>query len=142
VIDESICIRREVLAAIEQHARATAPDECCGLLIARHGCIDEVVAARNEAVDRLRRYEISPREYLDAIKRCRGSDAVVIGAYHSHLRSGPEPSPADREAAFSEFLYLIAGPVAAAGFAIKAYRLRDGNFQPVRLVPDPEEPQT
>jgi desampylase len=139
LIDESIHIRRSVLAAIEEHARGAAPDECCGLLIARDGRIDESVPTKNMAAEPSRRYEIDPRDYLAAIKRCRGTDDLVIGAYHSHPRSEPEPSPTDRAAAFGDFLYLIAGPVSPESFEIRAYRLRGGNFQPVALVPDPEE---
>jgi proteasome lid subunit RPN8/RPN11 len=138
VIEESIRIRPEVLAAIERHARSAAPAECCGLLIARDGCIDEAVEAENQAADPLRQYEIGPRVYLDAIKRCRGTDAIVIGAYHSHPLSPPEPSPTDRAAAFADFLYAIVGPVSGPGdLTIRAYRLRHGNFQPVGLVPHP-----
>jgi proteasome lid subunit RPN8/RPN11 len=143
VIEESIRIRPAVLAAIEDHARAAAPAECCGLLIAGEGCIDEVLAVYNQAADPARHYEVSPRDYLDALKRCRGTDRIVIGAYHSHPGSLPEPSPTDRAAAFSDFLYLIAGPVTGpADLAVRAYRLKDGNFHPVRLVLDPREPQT
>jgi proteasome lid subunit RPN8/RPN11 len=143
LIEESIRIRSAVLAAIAAHARHEAPDECCGLLIARNGRIEEAVAVENQAADPSRRYEIAPAEYLAAIKRCRGTDAIVIGAYHSHPRSRPEPSATDREAAFSDFLYLIAGPVAGAEpLDIRGYRLREGNFRSVGLVPDPEEPKT
>jgi desampylase len=142
VIEESIRIRPDVLALIEQHACAAAPEECCGLLIARDGRIDEVVAAENQAADRIRQYEISPRDYLDAIKRCRGTDAIVIGAYHSHPGSAPDPSATDLAAAFADFLYVIAGPAGApADLVIRAYRLRSGNFHPVGLVPDPKESQ-
>jgi proteasome lid subunit RPN8/RPN11 len=142
VIEESIRIRPEVLAAIEQHARAAAPEECCGLLIARDGCIDQVIAVENQAADRVRHFEISPRDYLDAIKRYRGTDAIVIGAYHSHPQSPPHPSPTDQAAAFGDFLYLIAGHAARpSDVVIRAYRLRHGNFRPVWLVPHPKEPQ-
>ena len=136
-IEESIRIRPEVLAAIEQHARDAAPAECCGLLIARDGRIDEAVAADNQAADPVRHYEISPRVYLDAIKRCRGTDAIVIGAYHSHPKSAADPSPTDLAAAFGDFLYIIAGPVGGpSAVAIRAFRLKSGNFHPVGLVPD------
>jgi desampylase len=142
LVIESIRIRTEVLAAIEQHARSAAPAECCGLLIARDGCIAESIPVENHAPDPVRRYEISPRDYLDAIKRCRGTDAIVIGAYHSHPQSPPDPSSTDRSAAFGDFLYLIAGRGdRPEDIVIRAYRLRHGNFQSVRLVPHPEEPQ-
>ncbi len=144
MIDEFIRIRPEVLAAIEQHAKRAAPEECCGLLIARDGRIEEMVPVANQAADPQRHYEIAPRDYLDAIKRCRGTEAIVIGAYHSHPQSAAEPSPTDRAAAFSDFLYLIAGPIitGAVATAICGYRLDGGNFRTVRLVPDPREPQT
>jgi proteasome lid subunit RPN8/RPN11 len=143
LIDESIRIRRTVLAAIERHARAAAPEECCGLLIAREGCIDEAIAVENQAADPVRQYEVAPRDYLEAIRRFRGTDALVIGCYHSHPRSSPEPSPTDLAMAFCDFLYLIAGRSDSGSQPmVRAYRLRNGNFQPVALVPEPEEPQT
>lgn len=131
-----------VLHAISAHASAEAPRECCGLLIGADGRIDEAVPARNRAGDSLRRYEIDPRDHIAAIKRCRGTSSSVLGVYHSHPRSAAEPSPTDLAEAFGDFLYVIVGPVAGirAG-EIRAYRMIDGNFRPVRLVPDPEEPK-
>ena len=131
-----------VLHAIAAHARAEAPRECCGLLVGAVGRIDEAVPSRNGAGDPLRRYEIDPREHVALIKRCRGTPSSVVGAYHSHPRSAPEPSPTHLAEAFGEFLYLIVGPVAGSQAGdIRAYRLVDGNFRPVELVPDPEEPK-
>jgi proteasome lid subunit RPN8/RPN11 len=140
---EGIRIRRAVLDAIEAHARRDAPDECCGLLIAAAGVVEAAVPVVNQAPDRSRRYEIDPREYLALVKRLRGGDDVVIGGYHSHPRSAPEPSPTDREMAFGEFLYLIGGPVGGAvPFTVRAWRFVSGNFLEARLVPEPQEPQT
>jgi proteasome lid subunit RPN8/RPN11 len=132
-----------VLDAIAGHARREAPNECCGLLIGRDDRIDEAHAVTNRADDPSRRYEIDPRDFLVHIKRCRGTSRAVIGAYHSHPRSAAEPSASDRAEAFGEFLYVIAGPVAAdVPLHIRAYRLEGGNFRPVRLVPDAREPGT
>jgi proteasome lid subunit RPN8/RPN11 len=142
-IDEHIRIRAAVLDAIEAHARRDAPDECCGLLIASAGVVEAAVPAINRASDPRRRYEIDPRDYLALVKRLRGSDDLVIGGYHSHPRSEPEPSPTDTEMAFGEFLYLIGGPVdGTVPFTVRAWRFASGNFRPVRLVPEPQEPQT
>jgi proteasome lid subunit RPN8/RPN11 len=143
VIDGPIRISRAVLDAIEAHARAEAPRECCGLLIASGGTIEAALPVENRAADPHRRYEIDPRDYLALVKRLRGSDDQVIGGYHSHPRSMPEPSATDREMAFGEFLYLIAGPVeGTVPFSVRAFRFASGNFQPLRLVPQPQEPQT
>ena len=101
--------------------------------------MDEAVPVENRAADPARRYEIDPVDYFASIKRCRGTGQAVVGAYHSHPRSEPVPSPSDAAEAFSGFLYVIAGPaVGDATLEIRAYCFVDGNFQPVRLVPDAE----
>jgi proteasome lid subunit RPN8/RPN11 len=130
-----------VLHAIAAHARAEAPRECCGLLVGDDRRIDEAIPARNQADDPLRRYDVDPRDHIAAIKRCRGTSSSVIGAYHSHPRSAPEPSPTDLAEAFGEFLYVIAGPVEDdRPGEIRGYRLIDGTFRPVDLIPAAEEP--
>lgn len=132
-----------MLDSIAAHARRDAPRECCGLLIGGSGRIDEAVAVHNRAADPARRYEIDPRDFLAAVRRCRGTPRTVIGAYHSHPGSSPDPSESDRAEAFGDFLYVIAGRVAGGlPLPIRAYRLERGNFRPIRLVPDAEEPET
>ena len=135
-----IRVASTVLQAIAAHARAEAPRECCGLLVGDNERIDEAVPARNQSDDPLRRYDVDPRDHLAAIKRCRGTSSSVIGAYHSHPRSAPDPSPTDLAEAFGEFLYVIVGPVGDdRPGEIRAYWLIDGEFRPVDLVPDAEE---
>lgn len=132
-----------VLEAIAEHARREAPRECCGLLIGRNDRVDAVIRTRNHAADPTRRYEIDPRDIFEAIRRCRGTAQDVIGAYHSHPRTEAQPSESDLAEAVGGFLYLIAGPVARElPLQIRGYRLMDGNFRAVRLVPAPEEPET
>jgi desampylase len=136
--ERDVGVRRGVLDAIAAHARAEAPRECCGLLIGAAERIDEAARAENIADEPERRYVIDPAAYFAALRRCRGTPASVIGAYHSHPRSAPEPSATDLAQAFGDFLYVIAGPIAGPGaLDIRAYRLKDGNFRAVTLVPVP-----
>jgi len=134
-------IRRAALDAIREHARRDSPLECCGLLIGTPDEVLEAVATANVAADPLRRFEVSPVEHLAQIRRCREGAAhgtaglAVVGVYHSHPRSTPEPSPTDREQAFEEFLYVIAGHVETeAPMEIRGYRLSDGRFAPEALI--------
>jgi len=123
------------LDRIAAHARAEAPNECCGLLVGRGDCVDEAVPSANIASDPQRRYEIDPRVHVALIKRCRGTPAEVAGAYHSHPHTAAIPSETDLAQAFEQFLFVIAGPVTGpTPLEIRAYRLREGNFRPVRLV--------
>ena len=140
-------IRREAFDAICAHARRESPRECCGLLIGTGHDILEAVATANVAADPLGRYEVSPADHFAQIRRFRdpapeGTAAGVIGAYHSHPRSAPMPSPRDIEEAFEDFLYAIAGPVdGSTAIELRAYRLRAGAFEDVQLTvvaPDPQ----
>ena len=134
-------IRRAALDAIREHARRDSPYECCGLLIGTSDDVLEAVVTDNVAADPLRRYEVSPLEHLAQIRRCRDAAAqgltamAVVGVYHSHPRSSPEPSPTDWEQAFEQFLYVIAGPVEmGAPMEIRAYQLTAGRFARAELI--------
>ena len=129
-------VRRRVLDRIEAHARAEAPRECCGLVVGDSSEICEAVATGNVADEPLRRYEISSSDHFALIRRCRaeGVGRTVVGAYHSHPHSLPDPSATDVDQAFLEFVYLIAGPVdGSAPFAVRAYRLDGGRLEAVTL---------
>ena len=134
-------IAADALRAIVARARRDQPRETCGLLVGKDDHILEAVEAVNAADDPTRHYEIRPQDYFAQIKRCRaisersGDRYAVLGAYHSHARSAPEPSPTDLAQAFEEFLYVIAGPSAGGGMEVRAYTLVNGTFEAVALVP-------
>jgi proteasome lid subunit RPN8/RPN11 len=116
------------------------PRECCGLLVGTDERLLEAVPLENVAADPLRRYEIAPADYAALIRRCRGRGVAVVGAYHSHPRSEPLPSPSDTAEAFAHFWFLIAGPVASdVPLQIRAFHLVDGNLLEVALVPVAQE---
>ena len=111
------------------------PRECCGLLVGTAQAILRAVPVENVAVDPFRRYEIAPEAYLAEIKRCREQGGAVVGGYHSHPRSAPEPSPTDLEAAFPEFIFVIAGPPTGGDqIAVRAYVLREERLVEVALT--------
>jgi proteasome lid subunit RPN8/RPN11 len=133
-------IRRTVIDAIREHAHRDSPYECCGLLIGTAGEVLEAVATANVAADPLRRYEVSPVEHFAQIRRCRDAYAhgatllAVVGVYHSHPCSSPEPSPTDWERAFEDFLYVIAGPVGRQPMEVRGYQLIGGHFARADLI--------
>lgn len=133
-------IRRAALDAIREHALRDTPYECCGLLIGTADEVLEAVATANVAPDPRRRYEVSPVEHLAQIRRCRDASSretpglAVVGVYHSHPHSRPEPSPTDWEQAFEDFLYVIAGRVGDGPIDIRGYRLTGGRFAQADLI--------
>jgi proteasome lid subunit RPN8/RPN11 len=128
----AVHIRREVVDQILAHARAEAPLECCGLLLGTPDRLDEALAARNVLASPTR-FELDPLDHFAAIRRARDLGVDVVGVYHSHPASAPVPSPRDvSEASYPDFVYLIAGLLEAE---VRAYRLVEGNFRLVPLVP-------
>lgn len=121
------------------HAREEAPRECCGLLLGTAGAVAEVWPARNE-LPGISSYRIDPRDHFAAIRRARSAGLSILGAYHSHPRSAPEPSARDLEDAWPELVYVIVSlEEASRSRPVRAWRLMTGNFAEVALVTPTEE---
>jgi proteasome lid subunit RPN8/RPN11 len=122
-------IAADVISDIEGHARDTAPEECCGLLLGSTDAITASVRARNIADEPRRRYRVDPHDHFSAIRQGRAVGLDVVGAYHSHPASAPVPSETDRAEAFEAFIFVIVGLSET-----RAWRLSSGNFTEVSLV--------
>jgi len=127
-------VARGVLDAIAAHAGREAPRECCGMLIGSGVTVTEAVAARNIA-ENPARFLIDPQDHIDAIRGARRHGLAVLGFYHSHPHSSAVPSETDRaEANYPDHLYLIVG-LESETPEIRLFRLTDGNFLELSLVP-------
>jgi [CysO sulfur-carrier protein]-S-L-cysteine hydrolase len=111
------------VAAMVAHARADAPDECCGLLLAREALIEEAVPARN-AKRGPTAYLIHPGDHFAAIRRAREEGTRVVGAYHSHPRSASTPSPTDIAEAFDPGLLYVIVSLAEGEPEVRAWRIK------------------
>lgn len=108
VSEKLVRITQAVKSAMESHAIAARPAECCGLLSGQNGLITGLHQLRNEADKPEVRYFASPEDLFAAMKRIRASSQKLIGIYHSHPRSPAYPSVADVQMAFySEAVYFI-----------------------------------
>jgi proteasome lid subunit RPN8/RPN11 len=75
-----------------------------------------VIRCRNVADDPLRRYVMEPAEVMRALRSMAeaaeasadGTPGEPLAIYHSHVHSGPYPSPTDRaEAHWPSSFYLL-----------------------------------
>ena len=125
-------ISRRLLDEIVAHARADAPNECCGMIAARDGVAVAVHRATNAAASPLR-YEIDGREQY-RIQTAIEDAGLDLGAiYHSHTRSAPEPSQTDINLAFyPEALYVIVG-VAGEEADVRAWTIVDAKVSEAAL---------
>jgi proteasome lid subunit RPN8/RPN11 len=114
------------------HARADAPNECCGMIASRDGEAVAVHRATNAAASPLR-YEIEGREQLRIMDAIEDAGLDLGAIYHSHTRSAPEPSQTDINLAFyPEALYVIVG-VAGEEADVRAWRIVDGKVSEAAL---------
>jgi proteasome lid subunit RPN8/RPN11 len=125
-------ISRALLDDVIAHARADAPNECCGMIASRNGEAVAVHRARNKAASPLR-YEIDGMEQYK-IQSAIDDAGLELGAiYHSHTRSAPEPSQTDINLAFyPEALYVIVG-LEHGEPDVRAWSIVDGQVSPASL---------
>ncbi|MCV4285104.1 C40 family peptidase [Pseudomonas capsici] len=82
-------MRKHIITAIQAHAAAEYPRECCGLILAV-GRKQRYLACENTAADPAEEFRIPPEQYADA------EDAgEVIGIVHSHPDATSRPSARD-----------------------------------------------
>ena len=124
-------IAQHVIDDVLAHARDEAPNECCGLLIGNRVTIEGSVRARNREASPTR-YLIDPEDHFAAIHAARAAGKRVVGAYHSHPASAPQPSESDiAEARWgSDFVYVIVS-LKSPEAEVFAYRLKHGTVVPV-----------
>jgi proteasome lid subunit RPN8/RPN11 len=106
-----VLIPADQMAQIEEHARETYPEECCGILIglrAERPAVYSAYRAQNRNFVRsFDRYELDPRDILTADRAAENENQEILGFYHSHPDHPPLPSATDAEHAWPGYLYLI-----------------------------------
>lgn len=86
-----------VARALLEHALATRPDECCGVLLgpeARRAT--RALAATNVHENPRTRYRLDAETMLEAVElEEKAPDLQIVGFYHSHPRGAPAFSDED-----------------------------------------------
>jgi proteasome lid subunit RPN8/RPN11 len=133
VSSRTVTITKTAIDDMLAHARETAPDECCGLLVGRRGFIERNIRAKNLQASPTR-YSIDPADHFAAIHDARSRGQSVIGAYHSHPATPAIPSESDlsEAAGGADFLYVIVSLFERGD--VRAYRLRRGAMVEVTLI--------
>ena len=123
--------------AVVAHAREAAPRECCGLLVGSAAAIVSAVRAKNLA-ESPPRFLIDPKDHIDARRNARSRGLDVVGFYHSHPASAPEPSATDlAEASYPNHVYLIVGLQDEAA-ETRLYRFTGESFELQVADPGPD----
>ncbi|HSC29551.1 MAG TPA: M67 family metallopeptidase [Vicinamibacterales bacterium] len=126
-----------MLDSIISHARDEAPNECCGLLVAAGGLIEQSIRTTNLEASPTR-YRVDPAQHFALIRSLRGTPRHIAGAYHSHPHSSAALSPTDIAEAFDpDLVYLVVSLEDSERPEVRAYQVRAGAAAEIRLVPEP-----
>ena len=127
-------ISKELYDQMVEHARAEAPNECCGMVATRGEDAVAVYPAENSAHSPLR-YEIDGPEQYRIQMAIDDADLDLGAIYHSHTRSEPYPSQTDINLAFyPDSLYIIVGLASGPEAKVRAYTIRDGQVEDAELT--------
>jgi [CysO sulfur-carrier protein]-S-L-cysteine hydrolase len=115
------------------HARAEAPNECCGMIAGRDGTATSIHRARNAEESPLR-YVIHPTDQLRIMEEIEERGEELAAIYHSHTGSPAYPSQTDINLAenWPDPLYVICS-LADREPEVRAFAIRDGEVEEVTL---------
>ena len=76
------------------HAKADAPNECCGMLAGVDGKVKQVYQVRNAEPSPVK-YVMEPEAQFRVFEEVDAEGWEILGFYHSHTFSEAYPSPTD-----------------------------------------------
>jgi len=99
------------LNKIKKHAKATYPEECCGILIGISGkkaIVKRVLPTKNIFKgDKKKGFEIDPLALAKADAEAEKKGWEIIGVYHSHPNCPGRPSKTDLKQAWPGISYFV-----------------------------------
>jgi proteasome lid subunit RPN8/RPN11 len=119
------------LQKMKDHASLIFPDECCGFLFGKESksgirTVSKIFEVNNaKSGDKRRRFEIAPKDYIQAEQFAIDHDIQLLGIYHSHPNHPAIPSETDRISAQPWFSYLIISVLSGKIDQIRSWRLND-----------------
>jgi len=119
-----VVIGAEVRGALEEHARAEAPNEACGVVVLRDGEAERYEAGRNRAAPPYR-FELDADPAVWFLE----DDGYELAVFHSHISAPARPSRTDVENIGlwegRPYLILSLGTGELAAFTIEGGRISE-----------------
>ena len=126
-------ISKSIYEELLEHARAEAPNECCGLIGGENGEAKSVYRARNAEASPLR-YNLDPQDQFRIMSEMEEKGEELAAIYHSHTASPAYPSQTDINlAAYPDAIYLIVS-LAEEEVPLRGFEIRDGEVTEVDLA--------
>jgi [CysO sulfur-carrier protein]-S-L-cysteine hydrolase len=132
-----VLIARALLDELVAHARAEAPNECCGVVAVEPGSTARATRVHptvNTAASPLK-FEVDGRELLGVIDAIERAGQELGAIYHSHTRTAPYPSQTDINFAVNwpGVEWIIVGLAAGEEPKVRSYLIDGGTVEEVKL---------
>jgi proteasome lid subunit RPN8/RPN11 len=119
-----------VIKIMVENALHTFPDECCGFLFGKEAgeersILQATMVNNAKEGDKRRRFEIKPKDYLEAERFAEEHEFLLLGVYHSHPNHPAIPSEQDRLAAQPWFSYVILSVINNEYAGLRSWRLNE-----------------
>ena len=118
------------------HARADAPNECCGIIAGKDGRPMRLYRAINAEASPYR-YSVDAKDLLRIHRDADSHDWEFLVIYHSHTHTEAYPSPTDvRLATWPDAYYVLVSLMDEAKPVVRAFRIEDGTIteEPIELA--------
>lgn len=129
-------LSRQQADEIVAHARADAPNECCGILTGRDGTVARVHRARNVHASPVK-YDIDPQDLIRVYQEAERAGEEVVAFYHSHTFTEAYPSVTDVKLVppsdLFDYLYVIVSLADARAPVIRAFHIAEGKVEEVAV---------
>ncbi len=107
-------------------AQQSPENEICGLIGGANGQAVRCYPVDNSALDQTRRYQMNPREQIEAMRQIRENGEQLLAIYHSHPHAPALPSAIDlAEASYPEAVYLIVSLNTVGVLEMTAFHIND-----------------
>ena len=117
---------RTYVDEIIAHARADAPNECCGIIAGNDGHAEKLYPAVNAEASPYR-YNVDSKDLLRIYRDIDANNWDLLAIYHSHTHTEAYPSPTDVSlAAWPEAHYLIVSLEDDANPVLRSFRIEEG----------------
>jgi [CysO sulfur-carrier protein]-S-L-cysteine hydrolase len=125
-------ISSQIVDELIAHARAEAPNECCGMIGGADSAATVYRSINAEASPL--RYSLDASDQFRIMQEMEESGEELLAIYHSHTASAAYPSQTDVNlAAYPDAVYLIVSLQRPDDPEVRGFWIRDGEIEEAEL---------
>ncbi len=135
--DQVVHLPESFLREIVDNARDGKPNEVCGLIASQDGVAVKLFrTTNNDPMPRVR-YNVEPRELLEALREIEDRGWKLMAIYHSHPESEAYPSGTDVSLSYyPDAVYFIASLADDQLPVVRAFRIIDRQITELEMAVD------